>query len=418
MPLINDHMLESLIEGGTHKDFCFNHLARLSVIENLIAVRMHTKCRHVLAQRIHLEMVVGCAVTQGSCTTTNLAEDRLHQLCNGHARRNCVRVHDEVRTQTPCSERHVFFVQQHAHRALLTMPRRKFIAYLRDTFGHHTNLDKRISIRILVLPDPVDTARLGILVRGRHVAIRIPCRIVAQIGNLANDHIILLQDRVQDRNTILTDCVITCILELAGIVLVRFHELFLTTRGHIAVLLILVHGVVETAKQPAIDCTAVHDDRIFLVVPSITGNGNNGIHSKGHGVHFEKVHASCLHNGAGQGAQNVCILVETLGKVCGVRAHGLLAHCRLIGVSRRLIVVRKRNRACHVSQQKRRMDLVVRMGRHALTRHGNAQGLRLGCINVLDARTHPLRPVIHILGRRTLSYTKHGTNYTTAIRLN
>ena len=105
----------------------------------------------------------------------------------------------------------------------------ELIAYLRDTFGHHTDLDKRISIRILVLPDPVDTARLGILVRGRHVAIRIPRRIVAQIGNLANDHIILLQDRVQDRNTILADCVITCILELAGIVLVRFHELFLAT---------------------------------------------------------------------------------------------------------------------------------------------------------------------------------------------
>ena len=76
---------------------------------------------------------------------------------------------------------------------------------------------------------------------------------MAEVHNLSDDNIVLLNVRVKDRNAILTDCCVTCVLELASVVLLRTHELLLASRGHVTMLLVLVHRVVESAKQTSVD---------------------------------------------------------------------------------------------------------------------------------------------------------------------
>ena len=76
---------------------------------------------------------------------------------------------------------------------------------------------------------------------------------MTEVHDFSNDDIVLLNVRMKDRNAILTDCCVTCVLELASIVLLRTHELLLASRGHVTMLLVLVHRVVETAKQTSVD---------------------------------------------------------------------------------------------------------------------------------------------------------------------
>ena len=254
--------------------------------------------------------------------------------------------------------------------------------------------------------------------RGRGIPVGIPSRIIPQIHDLADDYIVLLKRCIQDRNAVLVDRMIRRVLVLARIVLQRLHELLLTTGRHIAVLLVLVHRVVETAHEPTIHRTPIHDDRILLIVAAITRNGHNRIHSVGHLVHLQNVHRTRLHQRTRQTAQQVAVLVQTLGIVACVDAHGLLAHSRLVSITRRLVVIRQRNRTRHVTHNQTGVNLVMRvMGRHSVLGEGDTQRLGLRCVNVFHARLHPRGPV-RTPGRIRTPHTEHWTHQTTCIRLN
>ena len=121
--LVNDHVLQALVEGRTHEDLCLHHLTRLAVVQDLIAVGVHSQVQHVLLQIINLEVRIRRSVTKSTLSNTNLAKDVLHQLCNRHTRRNSVRIHDDVGTQTTCSKRHVLLIHQHSNGSLLTVTR-------------------------------------------------------------------------------------------------------------------------------------------------------------------------------------------------------------------------------------------------------------------------------------------------------
>ena len=241
--------------------------------------------------------------------------------------------------------------------------------------------------------------------------------VIAQVHHLANDYIVLLKGGVQDWNAVLADGGVGRILVFARVVLLRLHELLLATRGDVAMLLVLVHRVVEPTEQPTLDRRPVHNDAVLLVVATVARDGDDGVDPVGHLVHLQDVHRPRLHQRTGQGQEQVAVLVQTLGVVAGVDAHCLLAHRRLIGVSRRLVVVRQWDAARHVPHNETGVNLVVGVMRgHVLLAKGNPQGLRLGGINVFHAGLHPRGPVGSQDGELG-SCPKDGADETTCVGL-
>ena len=77
--------------------------------------------------------------------------------------------------------------------------------------------------------------------------------VITKVHNLTDDNVILLQDRVDDRQPCLGDRLVGGVLVLASVVLLGFHELLLATGGDVAVLLILIHAVIQTPEEPTLD---------------------------------------------------------------------------------------------------------------------------------------------------------------------
>ena len=48
MALVNHHVLEALVMGRTDEDLHFHHFARLTIVHDLIAVRVQTEIQHVV----------------------------------------------------------------------------------------------------------------------------------------------------------------------------------------------------------------------------------------------------------------------------------------------------------------------------------------------------------------------------------
>ncbi len=168
--LVDNHVLQTLVERGTHEDLRLHHFAGLPVLQNLIALGMHPQIQHLTTELVNPQMRLGRTIRNRALLRIDLAEHTLHELSDRHTRRHSVGIHDDVRTQAHLREGHILLVQKHSNRALLTVARRELITNLRNTLTHDTNLDERVAIRVLVLPDTIHTAHFARLVRGRGIA--------------------------------------------------------------------------------------------------------------------------------------------------------------------------------------------------------------------------------------------------------
>lgn len=421
--LIDDHVLEALVERGSHEDLGLHHFTGLTILQNLIALRVHSELGHLTTELVDSKVRLRRAIRNGALLCIDLAEHTLHELRNRHTRRHRVRVHDEIRTQTRTRERHILLVQKHPHGALLTVARRELVTNLRHTLTHHTNLDKRLAIRVLVLPHAIHTADLTGLVSGRGITERLSSRILFEIDNLANHDIILLEDRMERRHAILLNRSLRRGLVLASVLLAREHELLLATRRHIAVLLVLVHRRLQTPEESTLDGRLVHDDGVLLIVATVARNGYDGVMPERQVVHSQNVHHACLDKRTARVAEKLGVLIDALGVIQGEHTHCLLAHGGLVGISRRLVVIRERDRRRHMTQDHVRVNFAVGvvLGAKILGLQSNEQGLGLCRINVLDTRPEPLGPIVRFLGRLgdlSVDETEHRAHETTRVGLN
>ncbi len=135
------------------------------------------------------------------------------------------------------------------------------------------------------------------------------------------------------RHTILLHSSLRRGLVLASVLLAREHELLLTTRRHIAVLLILVHRGLQSTEEPALHSRLVHDDGVLLIVATVARNGYDGVVSERQIVHPQNVHHAGFHQRTTRMAEKLGVLVHALGMVEREDAHRLLTHGRLIGIS-------------------------------------------------------------------------------------
>ena len=173
MALVNHHVLEALVMGRANEDLHLHHFARLTVVHDLVAVRVQTQIQHVVLEIVQTQMGVRRTVTQRAAGRAHPTIHCFQQLRNRHARRNGVRVHNDIGTQSRSREGHITLIQNHAARTLLPSTGCKLVTDLWDTLGNHAHLHERVAVRVLVLPHPVNARRLSVLVGGREVAIRV-----------------------------------------------------------------------------------------------------------------------------------------------------------------------------------------------------------------------------------------------------
>lgn len=128
---------------------------------------------------------------------------------------------------------------------------------------------------------------------------------------------------------------------LTGVTSRLFKGLFLISRS--LGFLIFVRSEKDGPEEAAIHSGSVHDDRVFLVVTSVAENRYYRVDA---GREFSE--AQILHGTGGDErllriAQDVCQRVHSNVEVRDVDTHGLFTHSALIGVTRRLVVIREWN---------------------------------------------------------------------------
>ena len=98
MELICRAVPQPLVITRTDKDTRVHLPPRETIVQDLIAVRLHRKLiPQERLQVIKCYIIERRTVTERTHLTANLAKQRLHELRNRHAARNTVRINDDIR---------------------------------------------------------------------------------------------------------------------------------------------------------------------------------------------------------------------------------------------------------------------------------------------------------------------------------
>mmetsp|Transcript_23861 Transcript_23861/g.74658 ORF Transcript_23861/g.74658 Transcript_23861/m.74658 type:complete len:307 (+) Transcript_23861:481-1401(+) len=172
MHLVHDHVFELLIENGAHEDVGAKRFASGTRVQQVLANVRVTVCDERLAS---FARAIGRTVILAKCSSVRLstgkdaglASDKFYDFPHGHATREAVRIHDEVRADAEVGEGHVFLRDDSAADAFLAVPRGELVSNLWATNLAQHNLDqKRVSL-VGRQEYAVDDAWHGTLVRTR-----------------------------------------------------------------------------------------------------------------------------------------------------------------------------------------------------------------------------------------------------------
>lgn len=126
--LVFDHLLQTHLEHGTHKDLCQDLLTGLTTLQDFITLRMEPHLGHQ-ASRIGNALAdrKRRGIRQGTLGDTQLIAGALQKLSDGHTSGDGVGIHDEIRTDTLRRKRKVLFRNDGSNRALLSVTGRKLV---------------------------------------------------------------------------------------------------------------------------------------------------------------------------------------------------------------------------------------------------------------------------------------------------
>ena len=105
-----------------------------------------------------------------------------------------------------------------------------------------------------------------------------------------------------------------------------------------------------TSAKPTIQASLVHHDGVLYVIPTVRHDSNSCVLARPELVEVDQVQDLCLHEGFLRIHEEVQQSVHPLVLVVGHASHGLFSHGTLVGISRRLIVVRVWNQPSTNSQ--------------------------------------------------------------------
>mmetsp|Transcript_20952 Transcript_20952/g.45839 ORF Transcript_20952/g.45839 Transcript_20952/m.45839 type:complete len:286 (+) Transcript_20952:905-1762(+) len=116
------HVLEALVVGGVEEDLSLKLAACVPVVHDLPASALVAQLVQRLRDVLHCHVREGGGVTLIAHQSSNLGHERLHQVPDGHARRNGVWVDNQVGHDALRGERHVLLRVGDAHSSLLPVP--------------------------------------------------------------------------------------------------------------------------------------------------------------------------------------------------------------------------------------------------------------------------------------------------------
>jgi hypothetical protein len=139
--LVVHHVLETLIVGGAQKDAGRHESASVAVKHGLVSSLLIARLVQLRRNVFHRVLRKGSCVSFSAILhRRHFAQQTLNQLSNGHARRNRVRIDDEIRRNRLHREGHVFLAIRDAHSSLLTVASSKLVSNLRSANSSNANL--------------------------------------------------------------------------------------------------------------------------------------------------------------------------------------------------------------------------------------------------------------------------------------
>eukprot|EP00962_Isochrysis_galbana_P042385 scaffold15837_cov99-Isochrysis_galbana.AAC.3 len=168
--LVVDHVLEPLVVGGAQENGRLEPPARVAVEHDLEATLLVAEVLEELGDVVDGHRGKGRRVALVAGERRNLGQEALDQVADGHARRDGVRVDDDVRRDALAGKGHILLPVSDADSALLPVPRGKLVADLRDAYRPDAHLDKLPALCVGREQDLINVAGLGRPERRRGIA--------------------------------------------------------------------------------------------------------------------------------------------------------------------------------------------------------------------------------------------------------
>mmetsp|Transcript_28574 Transcript_28574/g.54587 ORF Transcript_28574/g.54587 Transcript_28574/m.54587 type:complete len:354 (-) Transcript_28574:2764-3825(-) len=175
--LVVHHVLEPLVVGGPQENLAsLEHAAGVPVVHGFVAALLVAALVQSRRDVLHRHVREGGGVALVSKQRGHLAHEALHQMADGHAGGDGVRVDHDVGGDAFAAKRHVLLGVGHSDGALLAVPRRKLVPDLRHAHGAHAHLDELEPLVVGGDQHLVDDARLRGAQRGAAVLLGVPLR--------------------------------------------------------------------------------------------------------------------------------------------------------------------------------------------------------------------------------------------------
>mmetsp|Transcript_4552 Transcript_4552/g.10203 ORF Transcript_4552/g.10203 Transcript_4552/m.10203 type:complete len:253 (-) Transcript_4552:85-843(-) len=140
--LIVHHVAQPLVIRWPEEDLSLHHPSRVAVIHRLVPSTLVPKLVQLRGDVLHRHLRERRGVTLLAVKACDFAHQALDKVANRHARRNGVRVHDDVWRNALEAEWHVLLRIHHPDRSFLAVSRCKLVANLRNADRPCANLAK------------------------------------------------------------------------------------------------------------------------------------------------------------------------------------------------------------------------------------------------------------------------------------
>mmetsp|Transcript_11227 Transcript_11227/g.69336 ORF Transcript_11227/g.69336 Transcript_11227/m.69336 type:complete len:386 (-) Transcript_11227:2198-3355(-) len=337
------HMFQALVVRGAHEDLGVQPATSVSIVHHFVSTRLKTMTMELRRYVIDCHVCERRGVPFFPFKHSHLAHEALHQLTDGHARGDRMRIDNDIRCDPFCGEWHVLLRVRHADGTLLTVPAGKLVADLRDAYGPNPHFHKTQALIIGSDQNLVNDSGVTPFHGSAQVSLRVPLAhawYVVRHGNSLPDDDVFPRDACTWRDQpILIQLVVRPHTHPQRVFPGRTFQLFTNHSAHLLLLFIAICFVGRRAKQTSVNGGLVHDQGVFLVVPSVNGNGNTNILACRKIPEVQVLHGLRNDQGLLWVEKHVTQGVEAQIVICDIDAHGLLAHGRLVRITWGLVVI-------------------------------------------------------------------------------
>mmetsp|Transcript_19783 Transcript_19783/g.45566 ORF Transcript_19783/g.45566 Transcript_19783/m.45566 type:complete len:498 (-) Transcript_19783:580-2073(-) len=374
--LVIHHMLEPLVVGWAQKHVRLHSPPGVPVEHHLKTALLVAKILQELGDLIHVDRREGRRIALVASERRHLGEKAFNQVANRHPRRDGVGVDDDVRRDAFAREGHVLLPVRDADGPLLPVARRELVSDLRHSHRAHAHLDKLAPLLVGRQEDLVDVARLARAQRRRRISPLVPrlrrvqhlLRLLLDGRRLADDDVVARHARAGRHQPVVVELRVVALAHAGHRLALRPLEALgaLHAANVRLALLVFVRAVEDRAEKAAVDGALVHDDGVLLVVPGVARDGDGRIDARWELAEIQIRHGACDAERLLRVEEHMRQRIHPQLVVGDVYAHRLLAHGRLVGVTRRLVVVGEGDDRGADAEDHRRVDLAVRVLVHEI----------------------------------------------------